>query len=51
MRFIGREDQLAWLEARLADVRDGGTGQILSVDGGLLAHHPAYSEFIKAAGY
>lgn len=23
------------------------TGQIISVDGGLLAHHPAYSEFIK----
>lgn len=23
------------------------TGQIIAVDGGLLAHHPAYSEFIK----
>jgi NAD(P)-dependent dehydrogenase (short-subunit alcohol dehydrogenase family) len=26
------------------------TGQVISVDGGLLAHHPSYSDFLRMAG-
>ena len=48
---LGRPEDIAAAVAFLAsDDAAFITGQVLSVDGGLLAHHPAFAEFQQGAG-
>ncbi|OCC25726.1 short-chain dehydrogenase [Croceicoccus estronivorus] len=48
---LGRPEDIASVAVFLASPAAAFvTGQIISVDGGLLIHHPAYAEFLKRSG-